>query len=77
MTLIEREMRVADAGALECGDDSVEFGDVGHRSYAYSIHSAARDLIVAHEYLAVAAAAQFFREAFRIGGIGERAGLDE
>src|SRR5580692_11167117 len=74
---IEREMRVSDAGTLERGDQAVELCDVAHRSDTHSIHPAARDLIIAHENLAVAAAAQFFRHALRIRRVGEGAGLDE
>src|ERR1700722_6466409 len=76
-TLIEREMRIADAGPLQRGDDAVEFRDVGYRADAYPVHPAARDPIVAHEDLAEAAAAQFFRQALRIRRVGERAGLHE
>src|SRR5258708_7648240 len=76
-TLIEREMRVIDAGPLQRGDDAVELRDVGYGSDAYSVHSAARDLIVAHEDLAVAAAAQILRQAFGVRRVGKRAGLHE
>ena len=70
-------MRIVDAGPLQRSDHTVELRNVGNRSDANSIHSAARDLIVAYEDLAVAAAAQFFRQAFRIRGVGERAGVYE
>src|SRR5216683_8063590 len=76
-TLIQGEMRIVDAGSLQRGDHAVELRDVGHRADAYSVHSAARDLIFAHRDLAVATAAQFFRQAFRVRGVGERAGLYE
>ena len=65
------------AGAFQCGDDAIEFRHVGHRAYAHSIHLAAGDDIVAHENLAVLAAAQFGRQALGIGGVGEGAGLNE
>ena len=70
-------MRIVDAGPLERGDHAVEVRDVGHGADAHSIHSAARDHIVAHEDFAQAAAAQFFRQAFGVRGVGEGAGLDE
>jgi hypothetical protein len=76
-TLIECKVRVIDAGPLQRGDHAVELGDIGHRPDAHPVHSATRDLIVAHEYLTVAAAAQFLSQAFRVGGVGERAGLYE
>src|SRR5882762_7190031 len=76
-TLVEREMCIVDAGPLQRGDHAVELRDAGHGPDAYPIHSAARDLIVAHGDLAIAAAAQFLRQAFRICGVGERAGLYE
>ena len=56
-TLIESEMRIVDAGLFQRGDHAVELRDVRHRSDAYSIHSSARDLIVAYEDFAVTAAA--------------------
>ena len=71
--LIESEMRIADARSPQRGDHAVELRDVGHGSDSNSIHSAAGKLIVAYEDLAVAAAAQFFRQAFRIRGVGEGA----
>src|SRR5882757_6568478 len=74
-TLIEREMRIADAGSLQRGDDAVEFRDVGYRADAYPVHPAARDPVVAHEDLAEGAAAQFFRQVWRIRRVGNRAGL--
>ena len=55
--LIEREMSIVDAGPFQRGDHAVECRDVGHRSDADTVHSAAGELIVAHEHLAVAAAA--------------------
>src|ERR1700693_4880696 len=76
-TLIERETRIVDSGPLQRGDDAVELRDVGHRSDSYAVHSAARDLIFAHEHLAEAAAAQLFGQAFRVRRVGERAGLHE
>ena len=75
--LVECKMRIADACMLERSDHPVELGYVGHRSYAYAIHSAPRDLIIAHENLAQVAAAQFLRQTLRIRGVGERAGLYE
>jgi hypothetical protein len=75
--LVEREMRIVDAGPLQRGDHAVELRDAGYGSDAYPVHSTARDLIVAHDDLAVAAAAQFLRQAFRVRRIGERAGLHE
>ena len=50
-TLIEREMRIADAGSLQRGDDAVEFRDVGYRADAYPVHPAARDPVVAHGHV--------------------------
>ena len=76
-SLVKSEMRIADARTLERGNHPVELCYVGHRSYAYAIHSAPRDLIIAHENLAQVAAAQFLRQTFRIRGVGERAGLYE
>ena len=70
-------MRIADARPLERGDHPVELRDVGHRSYAYTIHSAPRDHVIAHEDFAQVVAAQFLRQALRIGGVGECAGLYE
>ena len=65
-SLIECQMRVVDSRSLQRGDQTIELRDVGHRSDPYPVHSAARDLIVAHEDLAVAAAAQLISEALRI-----------
>ena len=70
-------MCTADADLLQRGDHAVELRDVGHRSDAHSKHAAARDPIIAHENRAEAAAAQFLREPFGIGGVGKSAGLDE
>ena len=70
-------MCIADACLLERGDHPVEFRHVGHRSYAYTIHFAPRDHIIAHEDFAQVVAAQFLRQALRIGRIGECAGLYE
>ena len=70
-------MRIGDARMLERGDHPVELGNIGHRSYAYTIHSAPRDHIIAHEDFAQVVAAQFFRQALRIRGVGECSGLYE
>ena len=75
--LVECEMRIGDARALELGDHPVELGHIGHRSYAYAIHSAPRDHIIAHEDFAQVVVAQFLRQALRIRGVGECAGLYE
>ena len=40
-------MRIVDTGPLQRGDHAVELRDAGHGSDAYSVHSAAGDLIVA------------------------------
>src|ERR1700734_306033 len=74
---VERKMRVADAGPLQRRDHAIELRDVGHGSDADAVHPASRDLIVAHKNLAQVAAAQSLRQSFRIGGIGECAGLHE
>ena len=76
-TLIEGEVGIIDTNPFQRGDHAVELSDIGHGSDAYPIHSAPGDLIVAHEYLAVTAAAQFLRQPFGIRGVGERAGLHE
>jgi hypothetical protein len=70
-------MRIADARPLERGDHPVELRYVGHRSYAYTIHFAPRDHVIAHEDFTQVVAAQFLRQALRIGGVGECAGLYE
>jgi hypothetical protein len=77
IALVQCEMRIADALTLQRGDYPVELGYIGHRPNAHSEHAAARDDIIAHEDLAQAAAAQFLRQAFRIGGVGEGARLYE
>src|SRR5260370_35327122 len=56
---VQREMRVVYAGALERSHDAIEFRNVGNGTYAYSVHFAACDEVVADENLAVSAAAQF------------------
>ena len=53
-------MNVVDADALESRDDAIEFGHARNGTDAYSVHPAARNFIIAYEYLAIAAAAQFF-----------------
>ena len=65
-SLIERQMSVVDSRSLQCRDQAIELRDIGYRSDPYPVHSAARDLIVAHEDLAVAAAAQPISEVSRI-----------
>ena len=42
--LVERQMRIIDADALERSDDAIELRDVRHGTDAHSIHAAARDL---------------------------------
>src|SRR5882757_4997677 len=74
---IERQMSIMDAGARQRCDDAIVFSDVGYGTDAHSIHSAARDFIVAHEYLAVAAPAQFLHQPLGVLGIAECAGLNE
>ena len=65
-SLIERQMSIVDSRSLQCRDHAIELRDIGHRSDPYPVHSAARNLIVANEHLAVAAAAQLISEALRI-----------
>src|SRR5580692_950469 len=64
-------MRIIDARTLESRDDAIEFGNVWNRSDAHPVHSAARDVIVAYEYFAIAAAAQFLHEPLGVVRIAE------
>src|SRR6202021_2104926 len=64
-------MRVIDACTLESRDDAIEFGNAWNRTDAHPIHSAARDVIVAYEYFAIAAAAQFLHEPLGVVRIAE------
>src|ERR1700742_569705 len=70
-------MRIINANALESRDDTIEFGNVRNRTDAHPVHSAARDFIVAYEYFAIAAAAQFFHEPLGILRIAEGPRLDK
>jgi len=70
-------MSIIDADAAQRSDDAIELSDAGHGTDADSIHPAARNFIVAYEYLAVAAAAQFFHQPFGVLRIAECAGLNE
>ena len=70
-------MSIGDADALQRRDDAIEFGDGGHGPDTHSIHPAAGDFIVAHEYLAVTAAAQLIHQVFGVLWIAECAGLYE
>ena len=70
-------MRVVDTRSLESRDDAIEFDNAWNGADAHSVHSAARDFIVAYEYLAITAAAQFFHEPLGVLRIAERACLNE
>jgi len=74
---IECEMRIADAYLFQRGDDAIEIGHVRHGTDSYTIHAAACDHIIAHDDLSVSPVSKLLRQALRIGGIGERAGLNE
>ena len=75
--LIQGKVGILDAGSLQCRNHAVEFCDVGHGPDANAVHFAAGNLIVAHVDLAVTAAAQSRRQAFRIRRVGKCAGLHE
>jgi hypothetical protein len=64
-------MRIVNANAFKGRDDTIELSDVGHGPDAHSIHSSARNFIIAYEHFAVAAAAQSFHQAFGIPRIAE------
>ena len=70
-------MRIVDADALESRDDAIEFGNALNRTDAHPIHSAARNFIVAYEYFAIAATAQFFQEPVGVLRIAESARLNK
>src|SRR5450631_3117596 len=55
--LIQREMCIVHAGALQRRHDAIEFRDVGNGTDAHSVHFAACDEVIADENLAVSAAA--------------------
>ena len=70
-------MSIVHADALESRDNAIEFGHTRNRTDAYSVHSAARNFVIAYEYLAITAAAQFLHQPLGVLRIAESACLNE